>query len=57
MSPATFDILVKKLSKKLVFQNNSWAAEQIFVEQQVLIALQRFEMFGNGASMHLIMVT
>ena len=56
IDPITFDLLVEELLKEPVFQNNSWSAEQIPVDQQVLIALQHFVTFRNSGSVYSIAI-
>ena len=51
MNPQTFDKLTARLDLMTIFHNNSGhEPEQILVERQLFIALEKFETHGNGAS-------
>ena len=53
MNPPTFDRLMEQLKPLAIFHNDSGhGPQQLSVERQLLIALERFETYGNGASIH-----
>jgi hypothetical protein len=55
MEPETFDLLVSNISNHGAFHNNSVSGqEQMPVDRQLLIALQRLGNYGNGASVRKI---
>lgn len=51
MTLASFDPLISELKRTDVFHNQSNNTEMP-VERQVLIALKRFGIYGNGISLH-----
>jgi hypothetical protein len=51
MEPETFDLLVSNISNHGAFHNNSVSGpEQMPVDRQLLITLQRLGNYGNGVS-------